>query len=108
MAEGQPRITTAGTRAAAAYGLMIGALVLLYLWIRAYGEKLVPPAPAIGSALFGSAETHAHQQDLLQVLLALVIVIATARAMGYLFIRVKQPPVVGEILAGIILGPSLL
>ena len=54
MAEGQPRITTAGTRAAAAYGLMIGGLVLLYLWIRSYGETLGAPAP-VGTAIFGSA-----------------------------------------------------
>ncbi len=54
MAEEQPRITTAGARAAAAYGLMIGGLVLLYLWIRSYGETLDAPA-ASGTAIFGSA-----------------------------------------------------
>ncbi len=43
MAEGQPRITTAGSRAAAVYALMIGALVLLYLWIRSYGDTLGAP-----------------------------------------------------------------
>ena len=42
------------------------------------------------------------------MLLALVVVIATARAMGWVFRSVNQPPVVGEILAGIVLGPSLL
>ncbi len=108
MAEGQPRITNAGTRAAAVYGLMIGALVLLYLWIRTYGNTLgAPPAPA-GSNLFGSAASRASQGDLLHVLLALVVVIATARAMGWLFRSASQPQVVGEILAGIVLGPSLL
>jgi Kef-type K+ transport system membrane component KefB len=42
------------------------------------------------------------------VLLALVVVIVTARAVGSLFKYLHQPPVVGEILAGILLGPSLL
>jgi Kef-type K+ transport system membrane component KefB len=107
MAEGQPRITTAGTRAAAVYALMIGALVLLYLWIRSYGDTLGAPAP-IGNNIFGSAASRATQGDLLHVLLALVVVIATARAMGYVFRSANQPPVVGEILAGIVLGPSLL
>ena len=107
MAEGQPRITNAGTRAAAVYVLMIGALVLLYLWIRSYGETLGAPAPA-GSNIFGSAASRATQQDLLHVLLALVVVIATARAMGWVFRTFGQPPVVGEIIAGIVLGPSLL
>ncbi len=107
MAEGQPRITNAGTRAAAVYGLMISALVLLYLWIRSYGDNLTAPAP-IGSNVFGSAASRATEGDLLHVLLALVVVIATARAMGYVFRSANQPPVVGEILAGIVLGPSLL
>ncbi len=107
MADTQPRITTAGTRAAAVYGLMIGALVLLYLWIRSYGETLPAPAP-VGSNVFGSVASRASEGDLLHVLLALVVVIATARAMGWVFRSVNQPPVVGEILAGIVLGPSLL
>lgn len=107
MAEGQPRITNAGTRAVAAYALMIGALVLLYLWIRSYGDTLPAPAP-LGSNVFGSAASRASQGDLLHTLLALVVVIATARAMGYVFRIANQPPVVGEILAGIVLGPSLL
>jgi Kef-type K+ transport system membrane component KefB len=107
MAEGQPRITNAGTRAAAAYGLMIGGLVLLYLWIRSYGDTLGAPAPP-GSNIFGSAASRASQGDLLHVLLALVVVIATARAMGWVFRSARQPQVVGEILAGIVLGPSLL
>ncbi|MGA9742609.1 cation:proton antiporter [Candidatus Binatus sp.] len=107
MAEGQPRITTAGTRAAAAYGLMIGGLVLLYLWIRSYGETLGAP-PAGGTAIFGSAASRANEGDLLHVLLALVVVIATARAMGSIFRSAGQPQVIGEIIAGIVLGPSLL
>jgi Kef-type K+ transport system membrane component KefB len=108
MAEGQPRITNAGTRAAAVYGLMIGGLVLLYLWIRSAGDTLGAPAPPVGSNLFGSAASRASQGDLLHVLLALVVVIATARAMGWVFRSARQPQVVGEILAGIVLGPSLL
>jgi len=107
MAEGQPRITTAGTRAVAAYGLMIGGVILLYLWIRSYGETLGAPL-ASGTAIFGSAASRANAGDLLHVLLALVVVIATARAMGSIFRSVGQPQVIGEILAGIVLGPSLL
>ncbi|MGC2275512.1 MAG: cation:proton antiporter, partial [Candidatus Binatus sp.] len=107
MAEGQPRITTAGSRAAAVYTLMIGALVLLYLWIRSYGDTLAAPVPN-GFNVFASAASRANEGDLLHVLLALVVVIATARAMGWVFRSANQPPVVGEILAGIVLGPSLL
>jgi len=37
-----------------------------------------------------------------------VVVIVVARAIGSLFKYLQQPPVVGEVLAGILLGPSLL
>jgi Kef-type K+ transport system membrane component KefB len=38
----------------------------------------------------------------------LFVLLATARVLGYLFTRMRQPKVVGEILAGVLLGPSLL
>lgn len=38
----------------------------------------------------------------------LVVIIATARLVGALFVRLGQPRVVGEIVAGILLGPTLL
>ena len=38
----------------------------------------------------------------------LAIIIGASRLFGWLFGKVGQPPVVGEILAGVILGPSLL
>jgi Kef-type K+ transport system membrane component KefB len=42
------------------------------------------------------------------VLLSLLLVIAAAKVMAEIFERLHQPAVVGEILAGIIIGPSLL
>ena len=42
------------------------------------------------------------------LLLALVAVLVAARAVGALFRRLGQPPVIGEVVAGILLGPSLL
>jgi Kef-type K+ transport system membrane component KefB len=47
-------------------------------------------------------------EETAQVFLAIAIVIVVARLVGALFKRFRQPPVVGEILAGIMLGPSLL
>ena len=43
-----------------------------------------------------------------QVLLSLAFVVALARVGGFLFERAGQPAVVGEIVAGILAGPSLL
>jgi Kef-type K+ transport system membrane component KefB len=42
------------------------------------------------------------------VLLALFIMLAAAKIMAEVFERLRQPAVVGEILAGVIIGPSLL
>jgi len=42
------------------------------------------------------------------LLLQLITIVLTARALGALFRRIGQPPVIGEIVAGILLGPSLL
>ena len=42
------------------------------------------------------------------ILLDLFIMLAAAKLMAELFERLKQPAVVGEILAGVIIGPSLL
>ena len=43
-----------------------------------------------------------------QVLLALAAVILVGRLLGSLLARLGQPPVIGEVIAGIALGPSLL
>lgn len=47
-------------------------------------------------------------QEFLNFILALVIIITAAKAGGYLSVRLKQPSVLGELLAGLILGPTLL
>lgn len=41
-------------------------------------------------------------------LIYVLLIIAFAKAVGEIVSRVNQPPIVGELLAGIILGPSLL
>src|SRR2546426_899004 len=42
------------------------------------------------------------------LLIQIVIILATARGIGWLFRMIRQPQVVGEMVAGILLGPSLL
>ncbi|HEX6213267.1 MAG TPA: cation:proton antiporter [Vicinamibacterales bacterium] len=44
---------------------------------------------------------------LVKVLIALTVVIIVARLMGALFKRLDQPAVIGEVVGGIMLGPSL-
>jgi len=38
----------------------------------------------------------------------LLALVATAQLLGWLFVRLRQPKVVGEILAGVVLGPALI
>jgi Kef-type K+ transport system membrane component KefB len=46
--------------------------------------------------------------DHAKVLLALFVMLAAAKLMAEIFERLRQPAVVGEILAGVIVGPSVL
>lgn len=46
--------------------------------------------------------------EAVQLFLALGVTIGFAKAMGYITYRLNQPAVLGELLAGVILGPTLL
>ena len=46
--------------------------------------------------------------EVTRLLLQIGIILLTARAVGWIFRRIHQPLVVGEMVAGILLGPSLL
>src|SRR5689334_9266067 len=87
------------------YFLMIAATVGGFLLLRHYGGELAAPAPAAGGA---ARKASAHPNALFHVLLALAVIIAVSRALGALFHLLHQPRVIGEVIAGILLGPSLL
>src|SRR5215831_15517970 len=46
--------------------------------------------------------------DLTSILFILLLLVGLAQLLGYLFVKLRQPKVVGEILAGVVLGPALL
>lgn len=52
--------------------------------------------------------TSASHHDILMLLIQISVLLLTARVFGEIAKRLGQPSVVGEILAGIVLGPSLL
>lgn len=58
-------------------------------------------------ALLTLASSPDTESVLLIVLVQLCVIIAAARLFAWLFRKLNQPAVVGEILAGLILGPSL-
>jgi len=89
-----------------AYGLVLAGAVLVFWLVRHFGDALsAPPAPEATRAPGGYSGA---PETLLHVLLTLTVVLVVARLLGALFRRFQQPPVIGEVLAGILLGPSLL
>lgn len=87
-----------------------------------YGAQLSPATHAVNGASFttgiapvlpasgapGLALLDRLHTPLGVLLLQLLVIILAARAIGAVFLRIGQPAVVGEMLAGILLGPSLL
>jgi Kef-type K+ transport system membrane component KefB len=99
--------TRPGWLAAAAYVLMLAAAVGLFLVIRHYGEAL--PAPEAPPDAISVAAPKAGQVDVVaHVLAMLAAVVGLGYVLGRAFVYVGQPPVIGEVVAGILLGPSLL
>ena len=89
-------------------------LVAGYIVIAAVSVALVVALLRFGEWSLGtpgtlrSAAAPPRADTILHVLLALVVIIATARTVGVLFRHLRQPPVIGEVVGGILLGPSLL
>jgi Kef-type K+ transport system membrane component KefB len=63
-------------------------------------------------SLFADAGEVAHRltetEVVAFVLLDLAVILAAARIVGWVFVRLGQPRIVGEIVAGVLLGPTLL
>jgi len=89
------------------YGAMLAGGALLLLLIYLAGRGLTAPPPPDG-AHFGRDVEKSHASVVGQLLVALLTIIGASRLMGAVFARFHQPPVIGEVLAGIMLGPSLL
>ncbi len=109
-----PDRSRAGTlRSIVGYSLMIGGAVALCLIVLSAGSKLNAPAPTVAAVAQGAVPAAAPAAPappdvLLHVLLALAVVIIAGRALGAVCKLIHQPPVLGEVIAGIMIGPSLL
>jgi Kef-type K+ transport system membrane component KefB len=90
-------------RTAVFYVALVVAAVAIFLLIRWQGMGLEPAPAGAPSRAFPTG----HPSSLAQFMVALAVV--AAHGLGALGERwLKQPPVIGEIVAGILLGPSLL
>jgi Kef-type K+ transport system membrane component KefB len=87
------------------YFSMVILTIVIFLLIRSYGEGLVAPPPATADLTMTSVQ---KSDIFLRVLVALTAIIVTGQVLARLFAYVSQPPVIGEVVAGILLGPSLL
>ena len=96
------------SRVVAAYVALLLAGVAVFLVIRSYGETLEAPRASTTSAASEPAVTGAADDALRHLLIALTAVIVVGRIVGRAFTLIGQPPVIGEVVGGILLGPSLL
>jgi Kef-type K+ transport system membrane component KefB len=92
-------------RLAAGYTLLIAVSIVVFLFIRQVGEHLFVE---VGAPLDIPVKAAPAASAVPDVLIALATVIVAARLVGAAFRRIGQPAVVGEIVAGVLLGPSAL
>lgn len=94
-----------GRRAGLVYvGMVVAGLVLLEVVLR-LGHGVHGPHP---SSVAGPKGGTGSEDLTWRLLVASAVIIIVARAVGAAFQRINQPQVVGEIVAGLLLGPSVL
>lgn len=86
------------------YAGLIAATVIGYGMVRNQGERF-----SLADVLSAEvASVPVHSQGVLAILMALATIIVVGRSLGFLVRLIGQPPVIGEIVAGVVLGPSLI
>ena len=87
------------------FGLVGVPFLALFLVLKA-GAGLT--APAVGSARAVIVNAPPAAMNLFLLVLQVAVILLASRLVGMLFKKIKQPQVIGEMVAGILLGPSLL
>ena len=97
------------------YTLTIGGFSALIYWILTNGKYLEEGreivAPKSGKDQwneFVDAMVHNVNESLAILLLQIITIILVARIFGWFFRKIGQPSVIGEMIAGIVLGPSVV
>ncbi|MEA2561046.1 MAG: hypothetical protein QOH06_2550 [Acidobacteriota bacterium] len=94
------------------YSILLVVSIVGLLALLSFGARLQPPVP-LGTEVAASTDLAAGLRETLadplsRLLLQIVVIVVAARLAGKLFRRMGQPAVIGEMVAGILLGPSLL
>ena len=108
-----------GTKSIAFYLMMILIFGSLMYFIAKEGESQQignaitstydsPKNLEEGFSLFVELLTHHIESSIGILLLQIITILLTCRLFGWLFMKIGQPTVIGEIVAGIVLGPSIL
>ena len=108
-----------GTKSIAFYLVMILVFGSLMYFIAKEGESQqiesamtsaydAPKNLSEGFSLFWELMMHHIQSPIGILLLQIITILITCRLFGWLFQKIGQPTVIGEIVAGIVLGPSVL
>ncbi len=113
LADSKDEETTVNWLAVMIYVVTLALGIGGFCWVRAIGERAsetgVVSAATAEAAASVAAKPMAKKVDVtFHVLATLAAVICAGYAMGKLFRFFGQPPVIGEVVAGICLGPSLL
>ncbi len=100
------------------YVLMMAAAVLLGFWIIHTGNRLGTEGAVAGSVvaapsdsafdLFRQSLMSSLEASVALLLLQLIAILVAVRIFSFIFKYLGQPGVIGEIVAGIVLGPSVL
>lgn len=89
------------------FGFLTGALVIGLWGLLSLGKNLTAPQPE-GGGVAGERTQASAEHIVWKLLLAAIIILIVCRLVGGLLRKIHQPHVIGEIIAGILLGPSLL
>jgi Kef-type K+ transport system membrane component KefB len=94
---------------AIAYALFVAVPLLGLVGVLKAGKSLIAPSSLSGVSHVAAAAGMAQSApNLFTFVLQIAVILAACRLTGALFSRIHQPRVVGEMFAGIFLGPSLL
>lgn len=108
-----------GTKSIAFYLMMILVFGSLMYFIVKEGESQqvgtavqtmqnAPQTMGEGFFVFWDSVTHHIQSSMGILLLQIITILIVCRLFGWMFQKIGQPTVIGEIVAGIVLGPSVL
>jgi Kef-type K+ transport system membrane component KefB len=101
--------SAARPKLAIAYVLVVGAPVATLLGVLRWGRNHFQLQPLQDFSQSGVGQNLATSLPYFALLMAqIALIILLSRAIGSLVQRLRQPRVIGEILAGILLGPSFL